>query len=79
MEDLGAPISYLMLERGASVYAHDGEKLGRVKEIRADTQEDIFDGIVVDHLPLLRRDDGYIPAERIDEIFERGVLLKADA
>ena len=79
MEDLGAPISYLMLERGASVYAHDGGKLGRVKEIRADTEKDIFDGIVVDHLPLLRRDDEYIPAERIDEIFERGVLLKADA
>ena len=79
MDDLGAPISYLTLERGASVYAHDGEKLGRVKEIRADAQEDIFDGIVVDHVPLLRRDDEYIPAERIDEIFERGVLLKADA
>lgn len=65
--DLGEPISYLVLERGAHVYAADGERVGRVQEVRADKQADIFDGIVVG--------GELITADRIEEIFERGVLL----
>ncbi len=69
--DLGAPTSYLLLERGADVYTSDGERLGKVQEIRADAGEDIFDGIVVD--------GSLITADRIEEIFERGVLLAPDS
>ena len=60
MDDLGAPISYLVLEQGADVYSSDGEKLGKVIEVRADTRDDIFDGIVIGHhslLPPRRRAD----------------------
>ena len=75
MEDLGNPISYLVLKEGADVYSRDGEKIGRVAEIRADTEADIFDGIVVDRTPLLPGGHELITADRIDEIFERGVVL----
>jgi sporulation protein YlmC with PRC-barrel domain len=71
MEDLGAPSSYLMLEHGTPVYTSDGERIGKVGEIRADTERDIFDGIVVS--------GELITADRIEEIFERGVLLAPES
>jgi uncharacterized protein YrrD len=75
MEDLGAPISYLLLERGADVFSSDGEKLGKVADVRADSEKDIFDGIVIDHHALLPGGEELITADRIEEIFERGVVL----
>lgn len=79
MDDLGAPISYLVLEQGADVYSSDGEKLGKVIEVRADMRDDIFDGIVIGHHSLLHTDGELIPAERIEEIFERGVVLAPES
>lgn len=79
MDDLGAPTSYLVLEKGADVYSHDGEKLGKVHEVRADTEKDIFDGIVLDTSPLLPGGEELITADRIDEIYERGVVLRPRA
>jgi uncharacterized protein YrrD len=79
MDDLGAPISYLMLEKGARVYSRDGAKLGEVVEVRADTQKDIFDGIVIHRNPLLPGGKRLVLADQVDEIFERGVLLAIDA
>ena len=78
MDDLGPPISYLVLEKGAPVYAADGEKVGRVTEIRADLEKDIFDGLVVDG-SLLPGDDRLVPADQVDEIYEGGVALRLDA
>ena len=69
--DLGEPIAYPVLERGTPVYGADGERIGRVQEIRADTNLDIFDGIVVD--------GELIPADRVEEIYERGVQLRPGA
>jgi sporulation protein YlmC with PRC-barrel domain len=79
MLDLGAPISYLVLEKGADVYTSEGEKIGKVAEVRADTRDDIFDGIVVDRNQLLPGGGELITADRIEEIYERGVLLVPDA
>jgi sporulation protein YlmC with PRC-barrel domain len=79
MDDLGLPISYLVLEKGAAVYTSAGEKLGKVVEIRADMRNDIFDGIVVDRSPLLPGGEELITADRIEEIFERGVVLAPEA
>ena len=67
MDDLGEPISYLLLTEGMPVYSSDGKSIGQVDEIRADEEEDIFDGIVVG--------GSLITADRIGEIFERGVVL----
>jgi uncharacterized protein YrrD len=78
VDDLGPPISYLVLEKGAPVHAADGEKVGHVNEVRADLQNDIFDGLVVDR-SLLPGDDRMVPADQVEEIYERGVVLKLDA
>lgn len=76
--DLGAPSSYLALSEGIPVYSSDGEELGLVEHVLAETDVDIFDGIVVDRsrLPGGQR---FVDAPEIEEIFERGVVLKISA
>ena len=78
MDDLGAPSSYLTLEEGAPVYSCDGEELGRVEHVLAAPAQDIFDGIVIDR-SVLPGGHRFVDAEGVEEIFERGVLLKTDA
>ena len=75
MSDLGAPTSYLTLEAGAPVFTCDGEQIGQVEQVLADEGEDIFDGLVVSGPDRPR----YVAGEQVEEIFERGVLLKLDA
>lgn len=78
MEDLGHPISYLVAKRGISVFSSDGEKLGRVVEVRAAPEANLFDGIVFDTTwgPGGHR---FVDAPEVGEIYERGVVLKIDA
>ena len=78
MADLGAPISYLVLEKGADVYDSAGVHVGTVDHVLADPDVDIFDGLIVDasRLPGGLR---FADAEQIDELFERGVQLRVAA
>ena len=78
MEDLGAQISYLVLEKGTPVYSCDGERLGRVLRVRRDRRSHIFDGIVIDTTagPGGHR---FVDAPEVAEIHERGVILTIDA
>jgi sporulation protein YlmC with PRC-barrel domain len=78
VDDLGDPISYQALQRGAEVYSSDGERLGRVVRVMADPDTDIFDGIVVDTTvgPGGHR---FVDAPEVGQIFERGLVLKIDA
>ena len=73
--DLGAPISYLVLEKGLPVYDTDGSEVGKVEHVLAAPEEDIFDGIVIDTAP---GPGGwrFADAEQISELHERGVLLR---
>jgi uncharacterized protein YrrD len=77
MPDLGPPSSYLTLAKGAPVYSCDGEQVGKVEHVLAAADEDIFDGIVLDTsvLPGGRR---FVDADEVEQIFDRGVLLKLD-
>jgi uncharacterized protein YrrD len=77
MPDLGEPSSYLSLGKGAECYSCDGEKVGKVEHVLAVPDDDIFDGIVLDTsvLPGGRR---FVDSEQVEEIFDRGVLLKID-
>lgn len=79
MDDLGEPISYLALGKGAAVYSSDGEHLGRVTRVMADSGSDLFDGIVFDVNASLPGGHRFVDAPEVDQIFERGVLLKIDA
>jgi len=78
MEDLGAPISYLVLERGVAVYSSDGQRLGRVTRVLAAPEANMFDGIVFD----TKAGPGghrFVDAPEVGQIYERGVVLKIGA
>jgi uncharacterized protein YrrD len=75
MPDLGEPSSYLELGEGAEVYSCDGEKVGEVEHVLAEPEQDIFDGIVLD-TSILPGGHRFVDADQVEEIFERGILLK---
>ncbi|MGH2962797.1 MAG: PRC-barrel domain-containing protein [Solirubrobacterales bacterium] len=77
-DELGTPGSYLTLEEGTPVLSSDGEAVGRVEEIRADTGTDVFDGLVI-AAGALGGDRRFVEAAKVDEIYERGVVLRLDA
>jgi len=78
MEDLGHPVSYLVAERGIAVFSSDGQKLGRVVEVSAAPEANMFDGILFDTSrgPGGRR---FVDAPEVGQIYERGVVLKIAA
>ena len=76
--DLGAPGSYLTLAAGVPVYSSDGQRLGDVEHVLAEPEKDIFDGIVFDASPL-PGGHRFVDAPDVDEIYERGVVLKQGA
>lgn len=77
MPDLGDPSSYLSLTKGAECYTCDGEHVGRVEHVLSAPDEDIFDGIVLD-TSVLPGGHRFVDADQVEEIFDRGVLLKID-
>jgi hypothetical protein len=78
MEDLGHPVSYLVAKRGIAVFSSDGQKLGRVVEVSAAPEANMFDGIVFDTTkgPGGHR---FVDAPEVSQIYERGVILGIDA
>jgi hypothetical protein len=78
MEDLGQPVSYLVAKRGIPVFSSDGQKLGRVIEVFAAPEANMFDGILLDTTrgPGGRR---FVDAPEVGTIYEEGVILKIDA
>jgi uncharacterized protein YrrD len=77
VEDLGNPSSYLELGKGAECYSCDGERVGSVEHVLAAPDEDIFDGIVLD-TSVLPGGHRFVDASQVEEIFDRGVVLKID-
>jgi hypothetical protein len=71
MDDKGAPIAYTVLTDDTPVYSQDGVKLGTVKRVLADSEADIFDGLVVD----TREGDRFVDAPNVAELYERAVVL----
>lgn len=61
------PVSWLLIERGWTVYDAHGKKIGKVKEVLGDEQADIFHGLQVG--------DREILADRIAQIHEGEVRL----
>jgi PRC-barrel domain len=78
VDELGAPISYEVLEPGTPVFSRDGARVGTVEHVLAAEGEDIFDGIVIDAGagPGGRR---FADAQQVEAIHERGVTLTLDA
>ena len=75
--DLGRPIAYQVLSHGTAVYSADGEEVGKVAKVLAAEDEDVFDGIVIgEHR--FGGEHRFADADDVQEIFERGVVLKLD-
>jgi len=75
--DLGRPIAYQVLSHGTAVYSADGEEIGKVANVLAAEDEDVFDGIVIgEHR--FGREHRFADADDIQAIFEQGVVLKLD-
>ena len=70
-EEEATPLSWLVIERGWRVERGDGEKLGTVDEVVADSEADIFSGLAVS-TGLLSRPQ-FVPSERVTTI-EAGVV-----
>jgi hypothetical protein len=67
------PIAWLALEEGTPIFTSDGEQIGKVAEVVADSVQDIFSGVtfrrgVLDK-PL------FVPAEQIDRLTMGAVHL----
>jgi uncharacterized protein YrrD len=74
-EDVGAPISYLVLQDGTPVYDRSGDRVGTVEHVLADDRQDVFHGLVVS----TRDGHRYAPAKMVDGLFERAVILAKPA
>ena len=70
----GEPASYLTLQAGTDVVSSDGEVVGEVQHVLADTEQDIFDGLVID----TRLGPGghrFADASHVDRLYTGGVVL----
>lgn len=78
MDNLGEPISYLVVNKGVPVYSSDGKSLGWVVRVLAAREANMFDGIVFDTTkgPGGHR---FVDAPEVAALYERGVVLKIDA
>ena len=71
------PVSWLVIEKGWTVSARDGDDLGTIAEVVGDTGKDIFNGISVS--PGLLKGNRYVPAERVASISDGRVELDLSA
>lgn len=74
MADSERPIAWLALEKGTPVLDAGGNEIGKVSEVIADEQKDIFSGIRWRHGIL--GDQHYVPADLIAELTVDAVHLR---
>lgn len=70
------PIAWLALEPGTPIYSVDGEQIGKVDEVIADRQKDIFSGVTFSSGLLSAT--LFVPADRIDSLNTDGVRTSLD-
>lgn len=73
MNDEARPIAWSALAKGTAIVAADGEEIGKLTQVIADEQKDIFSGIAFRH-GLLDREH-FIPADDIAEMTTERVEL----
>jgi len=70
-------VSWRVIGAHSPVFASDGHEVGKVLEVAALPEEDIFHGVVFRHHILGR--NHMVPADDIERITEMGVYLKIDS
>ena len=73
--EYGYRIAYTVLNEGTPVVTSDGETIGTVTAIRADFDDDIFDGLVIGTSEGQR----FVEADRIGDLYEHAVVLELSA
>ena len=68
-----APIAWLALEAGTAIHSSDGEQIGKVDQVIADRQKDIFSGITFKSGVM--GGARFIPADRIESLTATSVGL----
>jgi hypothetical protein len=74
-QDLGEPVSYLVLKDGTAVYDSSGDRAGEVEHVLADDGSDVFHGLIV------KTADGhrFAASDHIDGLYEHGVIVNTPA
>ena len=75
MDDLGPPVSHLVLRDGVPVYDTAGERIGVVDRVMADAVTGIFEGLIIHTLPVVGGRHLFASYDQIAELRERGVRL----
>ena len=73
----GQPIAWMALESGTPILTSDGTELGRVQDVIADRQKDIFSGVTFRDGIL--SGDRFVPATTIDTITTEEVRLSVSS
>ena len=71
------PIAWMALRKGHPVTGSDGEPVGKLSEVVADQQKDIFSGIAFRHGILDH--ERFAPADLIETITSESVQLRISA
>ena len=71
------PIAWMALKRGHPVTGAGGESIGKVSEVVADQQKDIFSGIAFRHR--IFNHERFAPADLIAAITSEAVQLRISA
>jgi hypothetical protein len=74
-EDLGAPVSYLVLADGTRVFDSSGEPAGEVEHVLADEPEDVFHGLILKTAHGHR----FAAASQVEGIYQQGVIISVPA
>jgi len=74
-EDLGTPVSYLVLADGTPVFDRSGDRVGTVEHVLADEGADVFHGLLV------KTGDGhrFAQARVVDGLYQHGVIVAVPA
>jgi sporulation protein YlmC with PRC-barrel domain len=74
-EDLGPPVSYLVLAEGTPVFDRSGDRVGTVEHVLADEGADVFHGLLV------KTADGhrFARASLVDGLYRHGVIVAVPA
>src|SRR4051812_14775767 len=75
-EDIGAPVSYLVLKDGTAVFDRSGDRGGEVEHVLADEKADVFHGLVIATAGHGHR---FAAAKQVDGLFERAVIVAVAA
>ena len=78
MDNLGAPVAYLILPDNVPVYDNGGEQVGVVDRVLADESSNIFHGLVV-RRPGIPDTYRFAARDQVAELYERGVTLAVPA